>query len=104
MTAEHIVRFVRAMKNSIGSNVETLHHLVGNKVEALEFCIRENAPVLNIPLGKTAFERRGFLIGCINRSGTIITPKGQDMLMMGDTVVVITTNKGLNDISDILKE
>ncbi len=44
------------------------------------------------------------MIGCINRSGTIITPKGQDMLMMGDTVVVITTNKGLNDISDILKE
>ncbi len=103
VTAEHIVRFVRAMKNSIGSNVETLHHLVGNKVEALEFCIRENAPVLNIPLEKLRL-KEGLLIGCINRSGTIITPKGQDMLMMGDTVVVITTNKGLNDISDILKE
>ena len=103
MTAEHIVRFVRAMKNSIGSNVETLHHLVGNKVEALEFCIRENAPVLNIPLEKLRL-KEGLLIGCINRSGTIITPKGQDMLMIGDTVVVITTNKGLNDISDILKE
>ena len=33
-----------------------------------------------------------------------ITPKGQDMLMMGDSVVVITTNKGLNDISDILRD
>lgn len=103
VTAEYIVRFVRAMKNSIGSNVETLHHLVDNKVEALEFCIRENAPVLNIPLEKLRL-KDGLLIGCINRGRKIITPKGQDMLMLGDTVVVITTNKGLNDIRDILKD
>ena len=103
VTAEYIVRFVRAMKNSIGSNVETLHHLVDNKVEALEFCIRENAPVLNIPLEKLRLKDH-LLIGCINRNGTILTPNGNDMLMMGDTVVVITTNKGLNDISDILKD
>lgn len=103
VTAEHIVRFVRAMKNSIGSNVETLHHLVDNKVEALEFCIRENAPVLNVPLERLRL-KDNLLIGCINRGGKIITPRGQDMLMMGDTVVVITTNKGLNDIRDILKD
>jgi len=103
VTAEHIVRFVRAMKNSIGSNVETLHHLVDNKVEALEFCIRENAPVLNVPLEKLRL-KDNLLIGCISRKRKIITPKGQDMLMLGDTVVVITTNKGLNDISDILKD
>lgn len=48
VTAEYIVRYVRAMKNSIGSNVETLYHLVEDRVEALEFCIRENAPVLKI--------------------------------------------------------
>jgi trk system potassium uptake protein TrkA len=103
VTAEYIVRFVRAMKNSIGSNVETLHHLVDHKVEALEFCIRENAPLLNVPLEKLRLKDE-ILIGCINRNGTIITPKGQDMMMLGDTVVVITTNKGLNDISDILRE
>lgn len=103
VTAEHILRFVRAMKNSIGSNVETLYRLVGNKVEALEFCIRENAPVLNIPFERLKL-KDNLLIGCIHRNGKIITPKGQDMLMMGDSVVVITTNKGLNDISDILRD
>lgn len=103
VTAEYIVRFVRAMKNSIGSNVETLHHLVESKVEALEFCIRENAPMLNIPLQELRL-KDNLLIGCINRCGKIITPKGQDMLKLGDTVVVITTNTGLNDISDILKD
>ena len=103
VTAEYIVRFVRAMKNSIGSNVETLHHLVDDKVEALEFCIRENAPVLNTTLEELQL-KDNLLIGSINRNGEIITPKGPDMLKMGDTVVVITTNTGLNDISDILKD
>lgn len=103
VTAETIIRFVRAMKNSIGSNVETLYQLVGDKVEALEFCIREEAPLLNQPLEKLKL-KDNLLIGCIHRKGKIITPRGQDTLQMGDTVVVVTTNTGLNDISDILKE
>lgn len=102
VTAEYIVRFVRAMKNSIGSNVETLHHLVGTRVEALEFSIKENSSLLDVPLERLQL-KDNLLIGCINRNGKIITPKGQDMIMLGDTVVVITTNTGLNDVTDILK-
>jgi len=103
VTAEYIVRYVRAMKNSIGSNVETLHRLADDKVEALEFCIRENAPVLNITLEELQL-KDNLLIGCIYRKGKILIPKGQDKIMWGDTVVVVTTNTGLNDISDILDE
>ena len=44
-TASQIIRFVRAMQNSLSSsNIETLHKLVSNRVEALEFlemCIRD---------------------------------------------------------------
>lgn len=40
ITAEYILQYVRAMKNSIGSNVETLYKLMEDRVEALEF-IRE---------------------------------------------------------------
>jgi len=103
VTAEYIVRYVRAMKNSIGSNVETLHRLADDKVEALEFCIRENAPVLNTTLEELQL-KDNLLIGCIYRKGKILIPKGQDKIMRGDTVVVVTTNTGLNDISDILDE
>lgn len=102
VTAEIIVRFVRAMKNSIGSNVETMHHLAGDNVEASEFIIKSNAPVLDITLEKLPL-KRDILIGCINRRGKIIIPRGQDMMMLGDTVVVITAKSGLNDISDILR-
>ena len=44
------------------------------------------------------------LICCINRKGKILTPRGQNAIRVGDTVIVVTTNRGLNDIRDILKE
>ena len=44
----------------------------------------------------------GILVACINRKGQIILPRGKDVLQKGDTVVVITAQKGLNDVNDIL--
>ena len=103
MTAEYIVRYVRAMKNSIGSNVETLYRLVNNRVEALEFVIRQKSPILDIPLEKLAL-KKNLLIAAIYRDGVLIMPKGQDVMSIGDKVIVVTTNQGLDDISDIVKE
>lgn len=101
-TAENIVRFVRAMSNSLGSNVETLYKLIGGKAEALEFFIGKNAPVVDIPIQQLNL-KPNILIACINHKGNIITPKGNDIMRVGDTVVVITTNTGLYDIRDILR-
>jgi trk system potassium uptake protein TrkA len=47
--------------------------------------------------------KRDILIGCINRKGTIIIPKGQSVVEAGDTVIVVTTRSGLSDIKDILE-
>ena len=40
---------------------------------------------------------------CIVRGNQIITPSGRDTIQLDDTVIVVTTHKGLQDISDILK-
>ncbi len=101
ITAEYILRFVRAMNNSIGSNIETMHYILDEKVEALEFRIVEGSPVANITLESISL-KPDVLIACIARNGEIITPRGKDMMMPGDTVIVVTTHKGFNDISDIL--
>ncbi len=102
ITAEYILRYVRAMRNSIGSNVETLYQIIENKAEALEFLINEDAPVVEIPLEQLDL-REDILIACINHNGQIITPNGKSQIHVGDTVVVITTQRGLQDIKDILK-
>lgn len=101
-TAENIVRYVRAMSNTVGSNVETLYKLIGDKAEALEFWIREKSPAVGIPLQKMNL-KPNILLACINRRNSVIIPGGQDMIQVGDTVVVVTTNTGLHDIRDILR-
>lgn len=102
ITAENIIRYVRAMQNSIGSNIETLYKLIENKAEALEFLIQKGSPVIGIPLQELRL-KKNILICCINHGGTIITPRGQDVIQEMDTVVVVTTNTGFSDIADILE-
>lgn len=102
ITAEYILQYVRAMQNSIGSNIETLYRLIEDKVEALEFRVQEKSALVGIPLKELQL-KENLLIACINRRGNIITPGGQDTIEMGDTVVVVTTNQGFHDLKDILK-
>ena len=103
ITAEGIIQYVRSMQNSFGSNVETLYRMMDNRVEALEFVVREESPVTNIPLMDLNL-KENLIICCINRSGRIITPSGKDIIRKGDSVVVVTTKRGLNDIRDIIKD
>ena len=102
LTAEYIVRFVRAKKNSIGSNIETMHYILDGKAEALEFKISEGSPVSEKMIENLSL-KPNIIIASINRNGSIIIPRGKDMIKAGDTVVIITTTKGFKDIGDILK-
>ncbi len=102
LTAENIVKYVRAMDNSLGSNIETLYRLNDNRVEALEFCVKEDSPVIGIPLQDLKI-KPNILICSINHKGMISVPGGQSVIRKGDMVIVVTTNTGLNDIKDILK-
>lgn len=102
ITAENIVKYVRAMHNSMGSNIETLYKLNDNRVEALEFLIKEDCPLVGIPLQELKF-KKNILVCSINHKGSIITPGGQSVINVGDTVVVVTTLTGFHDIRDILE-
>jgi trk system potassium uptake protein TrkA len=102
ITADYILRYVRALKNSVGSNVERLYHILDNKAEALEFIVRENSAVTDKPLMELPL-KKNLLIGSISRGGEIWIPRGQDHIQKGDTVVVVTTQTGLNDIQNILR-
>lgn len=103
LTTEYIIKYVRAKENSLGSNIETLYKMMNDRVEALEFSINDSTRITGIPLYKLNL-KKNLLIGCINRSGNIIIPGGQDMLKVGDTVIVVTTNTGLQDVHDILQD
>ena len=102
ITADTILQYVRAMQNSLGSNVETLYKIVANRAEALEFRVGKESPLIGIPLESLDL-KPNLLVACINRGGRILTPRGRASMEAGDTVIIVTTNTGLNDLKDILR-
>ena len=102
IVASQIVSYLRATNNSRGSNVVTLHKLVNNKVEALEFVAKENKKLLNICL-KDLKLKSNILIAGIIRDGKAIIPNGNDMILENDNVIVVTTNHFLDDLNEILE-
>ena len=101
-TADAILSYVRARKNSQGSaNVETLYQLVDEKVEALEFIIRSETKYTGVPLKELSL-RSNNLIACIARKRQIIIPGGDDCMEVGDSVIVVTMDSHIEDLEDIL--
>ncbi|SET73389.1 Trk system potassium transporter TrkA [Lacrimispora sphenoides] len=102
ITSETILQYVRAMQNSMGSNVETLYKIVADRAEALEFRVANEPSIVGIPLEKLEL-KNNLLVAFINRKGQFISPRGKDTLEEGDRVIVVTTVTGLNDLKDILR-
>ena len=100
--ASHIIRYVRGMENHRGSEFKTLYRLVGSKVEALEFVIPKATKYTSIPL-KDLKIKENHLLACIIRQNKVIIPSGLTTLEPLDSVVIVTTNTSIKDVSDILE-
>lgn len=103
ITSEAIIAYVRAKKASKDSNIETLYHMFDYRAEAIEFRVEEESAVTNVSLAKLQL-KDNLLIAFINRNGSIIIPSGGDCIKVGDTVMIVTTHMGFNDIQDILSK
>ncbi len=102
-TVDAIFSYVRARQNSIASaNIESMYRLVDDRVEALEFVVKEETKYTNIAL-RDLKTKPNNLIACIGRKRQTIIPSGHDSIQVGDTVVVITKEKKVQDITDILE-
>lgn len=100
---DRILRYIRALANSHGSEIQTLYKLLDGRMEALEFRVGENAPFVRKTLQELTF-RKGVLIAGIVRDGKLIHPQGSDYMLPGDLVTVVTTVTGLQDLGDTLKK
>lgn len=104
LTASVITGYVRALQNTTGGGVLTLHRMVDDKVEALEFRAGAHTRHLGEKLTDVTL-KRDLLVACINRKGRILIPKGDDCIQAGDTVIVVTTAERMfSDLNDIFAE
>ena len=102
ITSEAIIAYVRAKKNSTNSNIETLYHMFDNRAEAIEFYVDEPSSVTGIPL-KDLMLKNDLLVSFIYRNGKVQIPSGLDTIEVGDTVMIVTTHTGLDNIQDIIR-
>ncbi len=97
-----VVRYARALENSKDSSVETLYRLMGDKVEALEFSVKDGLDFLNVPFKDLRLKENVLIAGIIRERKSII-PSGSDLLKAGDKVVIFASNQRINNLSDILR-
>ena len=101
IVSDIISRYARALQNSLGSNVETLYKLMDGRVEAVEFKVNGDFKGVKTAL-KDLRLKPGVLIAGIIRGRKAMLPTGDDMILSGDRVVVIVSDKKMLDLSDML--
>ena len=95
-----IVRYVRAMQNQTGAAV-SVHAIADGQVEAMEFLVDENTKNCGVLL-KQLKTKPNVLIASITRGSQTEIPNGNSMFTPGDTLVVVTSGRGvIKQINDI---
>ncbi len=103
ITTNNIISYVRSLNNDATNNIEALYHIVGEKVEAIEFKVSEKIPdLVDVPL-KNLKLKKNILICAIIRKRSVIIPSGNDSVEEGDSVVVVSKDYHFSDIRDILE-
>ena len=101
LISNSIVRYVRAMKNTRGSNMESLYSVIRGEIEAAEFIVRETSPMVGTPIAHLSL-KPDIVIAAIIRGREVIFPRGGDTIEVGDAVIVVSRVTGMKDITDAL--
>lgn len=104
--SNYINRIIRSRYDARGlSYLNNLYKLEGDQVEVLEFEVGENSRIFNQRL-KDVNIRPDTLVAMIEHNelnGQIEVATGNSIIDMGDRVLVITKNKNITQIDDILE-
>jgi len=102
VTSDMILQYIRAMQNSRGAGIKTLHRIVEDRVEAIEFNVPTNSSLVGVPFRELKLRKNLLIAGIVRQNGQIVIPGGNDTLLAGDDVIVVTTDTTLQDLQEIL--
>ena len=103
IAATQIVRYVRAMENGRDQGAITLHRMVDNQIEALEFSVTESTLCRDLPL-KSMHLKKDLLVAIIHHGENVLIPGGNDCFTLGDSVVIVTkADRNIDQLNDIFE-
>ncbi len=100
LCSSNIVRYVRAMRNQSGAAV-SIHPIADGQAEAVEFLVDSTTPNCGKPLKELKL-KPNVLVASITHGAASFVPSGDSVFQAGDSVVVVTTGRGvLQQLGDI---
>ncbi|WP_438466539.1 Trk system potassium transporter TrkA [Streptococcus pluranimalium] len=102
IAADAVMHFVRGRDNAQDSNLDAMHHVANGRIETLQFEVRDKNKMAGQQLSNIKL-KNNVLIAAIIRKGRTIYPTGEDILEVGDKIVVITLLKNITKIHDLMK-
>ena len=102
IATNHIVKYVRAMQNSLKSKCSAVYTFDKCNFEMLEFNVSNDFNGLDIKL-KDLKIKNGILVIAILRDKQVLFPGGNDAILKNDIIVVIDSNNSIKDINDIIE-
>ena len=73
------------------------------KVEALEFKVKEDSSLLDTPIKDLEIKQGILIVGIIRPGKKAVIPSGDDIIMKGDRVIVLSYENRITRLSDILR-
>jgi trk system potassium uptake protein TrkA len=95
ITSNRIITYVKR------NNIETLYRIIEGKAEIIEFIVERNSKLVNIKI-KNLKLPHDVIIATIVRKTEIVIPHGEDIIKEGDRVIIITKNKNVIELKDII--
>ena len=102
IAVDTIMHFIRGRVNAQYSDLQAMHHLANGQIETLQFQIKETNKMTAKPLSQLKL-KKGVLIAAIIRKGKTIFPTGEDMLEVGDKLLVTTLLPNITKIYDLIE-
>lgn len=100
IAVDTIMHFIRGRVNAQYSDLQAMHHLANGQIETLQFHIKEANKMTAKPLSQLKLKK--VLIAAIIRKGKTIFPTGEDMLEVGDKLLVTTLLPNITKIYDLI--
>ena len=102
IAVDAIMHFIRGRVNAQYSDLQAMHHLANGQIETLQFQIKEANKMTAKPLSQLKL-KKGVLIAAIIRKGKTIFPTGEDILEVGDKLLVTTLLSNITKIYDLIE-
>ena len=102
IAVDTIMHFIRGRVNALYSDLQAMHHLANGQIETLQFQIKEANKMTAKPLSQLKL-KKGVLIAAIIRKGKTIFPTGEDILEVGDQLLVTTLLPNITKIYDLIE-